>query len=147
MVNTAIVSRYDKSPPQGEGECLKIKDGPLYQANKVTAILESQGSQSVKLSTAKCIKDTQKLEFDLDDLLNLLNMTMDNGRFIGSEWCQLRPGGPLAACDAYSLKCKQWVENANKNMDFEYYVKFAIGKNGNILLLVSCHLSEDRRSY
>jgi len=147
MVNTIVASLHDERPPSGVGGCLKIKDGPLYKDSEVMAILESQGSRSVKLSTKKCVGDVQKLGLDSDDLLGLLNATMGNGRFIDSEWCELKSGGPWAACDAYLLKCKEWVENANKEMIFEYYVKFAIGKNGNILLLVSCHPPEDRRRY
>jgi len=31
-------------------------------------------------------------------------------------------------------------------MDFEHYAKFAVNKMGTLLLVVSCHPPEDRRS-
>lgn len=143
MVNTNVVSLYDASPPSGARGRLKIKGNslPIYKAIEVMEILEAQGGGSVKPATKKCVDDVLRLEFDGDDLTGLISAAMENGRFIDSEWCELKGGGPWAACDAYSLRCKQWVENANKEMIIEYYVKFAIGKNGNILLLASCHLT------
>jgi len=35
----------------------------------------------------------------------------------------------------------EWVATASKEMGVEYFVKFAVGKTGQLLLLVSCHLS------
>ena len=55
-----------------------------------------------------------------------------------------KPSGPWAACDAYQLWHNEWVQAAYKEMCFEYYIKFAIGKSGKLLLLVSCHEPQDR---
>ena len=87
----------------------------------------------------------KKLGFGEDDLPGLIKLAVNRGRFIGAEWCQQNPDGPWAACDSYSVIRREWIDAAYKEMDMEYYIKFAIGKSGRILLLVSCHPSEDRR--
>ena len=38
----------------------------------------------------------------------------------------------------------EWIEAAYKSFEVEYYVKFAVGKSGHVLLIVSCHLPENR---
>jgi hypothetical protein len=43
------------------------------------------------------------------------------------------------AADAYSLRRSEWVAAARKDMLIEYFVKFAIGRSGSLVLIVSCH--------
>ena len=57
-----------------------------------------------------------------------------------SEWCT-NGRNALAACDAYALRRLEWVASAGREMGVEYFVKFAVGKAGQLVLLVSCHLS------
>lgn len=145
MVNTRIVSRYTGALPVGKDDSRNIAGGPLYSAEEVLGLFENRGNGSITPWTQKCIKDIQKLELDGDDLLELIGIAVRSSRFLGSEWCQQKPGGPWAACDAYSVMRREWIPNARKEMDIEYYIKFAIGKTGQIILLVSCHPPEDRR--
>lgn len=145
MVRTTIVSRFSGELPHEEGVSRKIPGGPLYPADEVLALLADSGNQAVHAWTRKCGKDMQKWALDTDDLQELIKLALQSGRFRGAEWCEQRPGGPWAACDAYSLVRKEWVEWAHREMDIEYYVKFAIAKTGKVLLVVSCHPPEDRR--
>ena len=144
MVNTKIVSRFqgDGDLPTGEGAALKINIGPLYPSEDVISILEAAGN-SVRAWTKKCTADLQKWSLDDNDLIELVGLAVNRGRYIGSEWCLQRPTGPWAACDAYSIVRRSWVPAAHKEMDFEFYIKFAIGLSGNILLLASCHPPKD----
>ncbi len=88
----------------------------------------------------------RKLEqLDADDLHELLEMALRAGRFRGTEWCVQRPDGPWAACDAYVVVRREWVPNAHREMDMEYYIKFAMAKTRTVLLVISCHPPEDRR--
>ena len=145
MVNTRIISRHTGPLPERSSTNKKISGGPLYPAHEVLELLEKNGSQIIKTWTKKCVYDVQELAFDPDDLLNLVKLAIRRGRFIGSEWCTQSPRGPWAASDAYSVTNKEWIQAAHKEMDMEYYIKFAIGMTGNILLLVSCHPSGNRR--
>ena len=98
-------------------------------ASQLTKLLEELNEDSLsKMSDA--------------DVLELLKCALTTGIFKGSEWCVAKPGGSWAACDSYQVIRSEWVENAHKNMQFEYYVKFAIGKSGDLILIVSCHLSD-----
>ncbi len=137
MVNYRVVSRYAGELP-AKGNSRKISAGPLYSVADVLPILGS-GSASIITWTKKCISDVQKLSLDDEDLLELLKLAVRSGRFRGSEWCEQKPGGPWAACDAYAVIRSEWIQTARKKMDIEYYIKFAIGKKGTILLLISCH--------
>lgn len=145
MVNTRIVSRYSGKLPLGEGVSRKIPGGPLYPPSEVLALLADSGSQAVHAWTDKCNRDIQKWSLDAEDLCELIEIAVRSGRFRGAEWCEQRPNGPWAACDAYSLVRREWMAFAHREMDMEYYIKFAVAKTGTVLLVVSCHPPEDRR--
>jgi len=38
------------------------------------------------------------------------------------------------------VRRREWVSAVKKEMNMEYFVKFAIGKTGALVLVVSCHL-------
>lgn len=145
MVNNNNISRYDGTVPISEDAERKIIGTPIYGEADVFALLKENGSNGLVAWTRKCKEDLQKYELDADDILNLVELCFRGGKFLGSEWRQQSPNGCWAACDAYRVYVKQWVSNANKELDFEYYIKFAIGKTGQLLILVSCHLSENKR--
>lgn len=143
MVNNQLnVSAYQGEPPVGSGS-RKIPGGPLYAANRVLEVLD-KGEESTRAWTRKCIGDLQKYALDGKDAVELLTEALQYGRYRDSEWCEQRPGGPWAACDAYTLVRKEWIPYAHKEFQIEYYIKFAIAKTGTVILLVSCHLPEDR---
>lgn len=145
MVNTKIISRYTGPLPEGEGADRKISGGPLYQAHEVLQLLENGGGEAITAWTDKCVRDIQKWALDADDQLELLRLAVNGGRFICAEWCVQNPSGPWAACDAYSVVRSEWIQAMRREINTEYYIKFAIGKTGTILLLVSCHPPEERR--
>ena len=145
MVNNMIVSRFTGQLPEGVSSDRKILGEPLYAAHEILELLASCGSKAIYAWSRKCNEDIQKWALDADDLLGLVELAVRSGRYIGAEWCVQKPNGPRAACDAYSVIRREWRAAAHKEKDIEYYIKFAIGKTGNILLLVSCHPSENRR--
>lgn len=144
MVNNRVVSRYVGALPAREDADRKIVGGPLYSPDEILALLAENGVEGLVPWTRKCKNDMQKFGIDKADLQELLQIAVRRGRFLGSEWCVQYPEGPWAACDAYQAFRLEWVAAAHKNMEFEYYLKFAIGKTGKVLLLASCHLSQDR---
>ncbi len=145
MVNITIVSKYSSEPPLNEAANRIIPGGPLYSAEEVLELLANAGDQAITPWTKKCNEDMQKWTLDADDLLELVDIGLRTGRFRGSEWCVQQPNGPWAACDVYLVKRREWMPNAHKDMDFEYYIKFALSKMGVVLLVVSCHPPEERR--
>ncbi|KAA0875747.1 hypothetical protein E1H14_03395 [Nitrincola tapanii] len=143
MVNNQTnVSAYAGVPPL-EGITRTIAGGPLYEPAHVLALLH-QGESHTRAWTRKCINDLQRYALDGDDVAVLLKEALQHGRYRNSEWCQQRPTGPWAACDAYILTKMEWIPHAYKELPVEYYIKFAIAKSGTVILLVSCHLPEDR---
>lgn len=134
------LSAYGAEPPVEGGE-RKIGAAPLYQPQEVFNLLAGS-TDAVRPWTRKCIRDMRRLSLDNEDAAHLIEEALRTGRFLGAEWCQQKPGGPWAACDAYAFTRKEWVQNAYKEMAFDYYIKFSISKTGKLLLLVSCHLSE-----
>jgi len=62
-----------------------------------------------------------------------------SGRLLGVEWCEAGRDGPWAACEAWVITQREWVETAGKYMDITYYLKFAISRTGSILLMASNH--------
>lgn len=84
-------------------------------------------------------RDAQKWKFDEQDCAELLVQALKTGQFLDSEWCQQQPQGPWAMCDAYKVTRYEWIEHAGKKMPVSYYLKFAINKTGQLLLMASNH--------
>lgn len=116
---------------------MQIASGPLYELSRIKAI--AQCESSLFLWTRKCRHDTEVLALDLDDVSALI-LELQERDYRNSEWCENGKGG-LAACDAYALSRTEWNEAAHKNMTANYFLKFAIGTAGAVILVVSCHLS------
>ena len=139
MVSSIIISQYSGELPKSEKDRkIKGQTTPLYGSSDVLGLLD-QG-KLIAWSNG-CARDMQKWCLDQDDIESLTKYAIEYGQYLGSEWCQPKQNGPWAACDAYRFIRKEWNEDAYKEMDFEYYIKVAIGKTGKILLLASCHPS------
>ena len=139
--NTYNVSSYEGQPPSDTGGSRIYIEGPLYPIDSVLEILDS-GDDQTYLWTNKCIRDVGRLSLDMSEVTLLIKQAVTQGRYQKSEWCVQKPTGPWAACDGYQLYRNEWIDYAHKEMSIEYYIKFAIGKTGKILLLISCHTSQ-----
>lgn len=124
-------------PPKNAGDKeRKVVDGPKYLKAEVLSLL---GTLAIKIWTVKCNNDILKLGLEFSEVVDLVTEAISNGKFKCSEWCSQNPDGPDAICDAYVLTRSEWNIAAKKNIKCEYYIKLAINKGGNGLLLVSCH--------
>ena len=139
MVSRQNVSQYSGEPPAGENRRIGTTT-PLYGREEVLAAFE-EGSLKVSVWTLKCQKDLEKLDIDPDGLPTLLKEVLLNGTYRNSEWCEQGPTGPWAACDAYSYVRLEWLTAMGRETRVDYYIKFARSRGGNLLLLVSLHLS------
>lgn len=143
MVNNINVSLFSGgSPPSDESADRQILCGPLYSRCEVEKALES--GQPVTLATVKCIKNVQDLLLDDEDVKKLVELAISSGQFRNSQWCILKTNGGIrawAACDGYAVNRDEWNDAAFKNIPVSYYIKFAIGKSGSVILTISCHLS------
>lgn len=150
MVNTLKnISAYQSEPP-ADLQPRIIASGPLYPREKVLAVLDCGKTPSP--FTKKCVQDLERFCLDLEkDVPELIRAALTSGTFLGSEWCQGKSPTLVVACDAYRLFRSEWVVHARKDMRFEYYVKFALKRpkdensQPELILIVSCHLSEERR--
>ncbi len=145
MVNAINVSKYSGTPPS-EGtdkRARKIKGGPLYSKEELLPLLINSSSTIIAW-TDKCKRNLQEESLDVSDVAQFIKVCLRSGNFKGSEWCKQKPTGPWAACDAYQIFVNKWLDTARREMEFEYYVKFAIAKTGSLLLTVSCHGPEER---
>lgn len=136
MVNKLIISEYSSRLPIESGR-VKIAGGPLYDLARVQAIVEDENR--LLTWTEKCRKDVFKL-FD-DDLAEVAGLIqcLKASDYIDSEWCE-NGRNAMAACDAYSIHRREVIAATGKTMAVAYFLKFAIGKAGNLVLLVSCHV-------
>ncbi|MCP4701745.1 MAG: type II toxin-antitoxin system MqsR family toxin [Gammaproteobacteria bacterium] len=130
-------SRYPGLPPQQLDGNRKITGGPLYPLEEAQDI--ARKADAVELWTKKCVNDAKNLGLDSQDVGALLQK-LQKCNYRNSEWCENGKGG-WVACDAYALICNERIENTDKIFRMEYFFKFAIGKSGALLLIVSFHLS------
>lgn len=129
------VSAYDESPP-AESDDRKIADGPLYEPDAVVALASED---NLAFWSRGAIQDAEKWELNVSDACRLIELAVEQGQYLGAEWCLQKPGGPWAACDAYKTTLAEWVETAQQYMAITYYLKFCISKKGTVLLSVSNH--------
>lgn len=143
--NVKNISQYDGAIPSSENPERTISTTPLYDENQILTLLDEKGSDSFRAWTNDCIKDLAKWQLDHDDVLDLIRLCFRTGKFLSAEWCQQKPNGCWAACDAYRVFRTECPKHADKDMLIEYYLKFAINEKGRLLLLISCHPSEYKR--
>ena len=137
MVNNRVnIGAWAGQPVPNAGESRKIDGGPLYPAATVLPLLHKA---ALNFWTKDCIKDAANLGLDTVDAAKLLVDALSNGSYKDSEWCDQKPGGPIAACDAYVLIRKEWNKYTFSELTCEYFLKFAVSKTGSVILLVSCH--------
>lgn len=149
MVNTLVnYSEYIGQIPFGVDRAnadRSIQNGPIYDPKRVLDIA-NRGAEFVRPSTYRCHLDMEDMDFDLDDVANLVVSALTVGSYIGSEWCQITdPPGHWAACDAYKVARSIYDEKQSTFKNKKYYLKFAIGRSGQILLIVSCHISNRKK--
>jgi hypothetical protein len=75
---------------------------------------------------------------DLVQVADLIR-ALTTADYIDSEWCE-NGKGALAACDAYRIRRQETIPATGRSMTVAYFVKFAIGKTGRLVLMVSCHV-------
>lgn len=143
MVSLFVVSEYSQSPPEELSEDRMKVTGPLYDLDLVKALVGEDG-QGLKLWTRKCGQDVNKW-FDEDfEVLADMFASLQAHHYLHSEWCtngrEVNGKQAVAACDAYRCRRAETLATG-KQVQMEYYLKFAISKTGSLLLLVSCHAS------
>ena len=135
MVSFVVDSEYSQDPPTEFGR-FKIAGGPLYDLARIHALVTDEN----KLVgwTQKCRADVFKFfsgdYAEVADLIQRLKPT----DLIDSEWCE-NGKGRIAACHAYSVRRTEEVPATGKRETYEYFLKFAIGKTGILVLVISCH--------
>lgn len=135
MVAFKNISAYDATTLDAHGRA-KISGGPLYSLDEIKV----KGNK-IHLATPKCIKDARNLGFDDDGVSKLLSQLSPRD-YKYSEWCCCGTSGiHYAACDAYVLKRHEYNETTFSTNEIEYFLKFALKKNGDLVIVVSCHLS------
>ena len=137
MVTFNILSEYSQDPPTEFGR-FKISIGPLYELARVQSLVEDENR--LKAWTKKCRNDVDKhFDGDYEEVAKLIQCIKARD-YLDSEWCENGSGG-IAACDVYAVRQTEVVAATGKRETFEYFLKFAIGKAGNLVLVVSCHTS------
>ena len=137
MVKIFILYEYSQNPHEDWRGRIKIANGPLYDLSRVQKLAAAGG---LKTWTDRCDKTVYELfAGDLAAVSDLLGH-LRPADYRDSEWCT-NGRNAWAACDAYALRRVEWLASAGKEMGVEYFVKFAVGKTGQLVLLVSCHLS------
>lgn len=135
MVIYRNLSAYNGVPP-AEGEARKISGGPLYELAKIKALATAK--PGVLLVTKKCQDNATRLGLEPADVGQLIGK-LSASDYRDSEWCET--GKAWLGCDAYVLTQTEYNEAARKDYQHEYFLKFAIGKNGLVVMVISCHLS------
>jgi hypothetical protein len=122
MVSSIILSRYQDGLNPNATTRQKIVGGPLYPVADVLPLLKPE---TVLAWTKGCIADLQKWSLDSDSLVDLLKLALSKGRYKG-----------------YTVMERRFNENTYKHQDTEFYLKFAINKTGQVILVVSSHPSD-----
>lgn len=139
MVNVCLYRAEE--PPDDASEDVDrkiVREGPIYAAD---TILELAVANRVTLWSKGAITEAQKWGFDNKDVCELVTAALRNGRYRDSVWCLGGNGSKRtwAACDVYTFSRVEEVSWSPHPQTMTYYVKLAIGKTGQMLLIASCH--------
>lgn len=140
MVRKIVLSEYSSDPPDQPGRAKIATEGgrPLYGLDRVKALVADE--TRLTLWTRKCRSNVRALfDNDLEQVADLINALREDD-YVDSEWCE-NGSDAWAACDAYSIRRREPAPVTGKPLTVQYFVKFAIGKTGQLVLLVSCHVS------
>ena len=103
-------------------------DSSMATSQKIGVLTEEYAHFKTSVGT---IIDYDDSESRKQDVAQYLKQAINNpANYLGSEWARLSDKA-CAACDVYRLT----------TLECEYYFKFAIHKNGSLVLVISCHLS------
>ena len=140
MVDTLRQHPWTPPPDPLPGD--RQKTGPIYD---LAAVQARVSGENVFLATIRCATDVESLEWDTDDVAQLIRALLPED-YRKSEWCE-SSRGVVTDADVYRIDydplagCRgQWAQHRR------YYVKFGFRANDPRLILwvFSCHLS---RSY
>ncbi|THB63506.1 MAG: hypothetical protein D6B27_12110 [Gammaproteobacteria bacterium] len=137
-----IVSKYTESPPLSnkatdKERFIRNSGNPIYSKDEVIEAIRSNAK--IAPYTERCINNLSILNLEIKDMPELLMKVVNSGEHINSQWCLNTKGTTWAASDSYVYRYEHYIEHIHKYLPCEYYVKFAIGKTGNIILLVQIH--------
>lgn len=143
MVTRKNVSKWSGAEVPSEEELASaggrlIAKDQLYAAAEVRKILQTAPTP-ILYFTQKCQRDVSDRLWDEKFVAGLLEDALSIGKRAKPEWCVQAPTGPVAACDVYIVRRRERHPSKDAEIVMEYYVKFAISLNGNIILLTSCH--------
>ncbi|GJL81858.1 MAG: hypothetical protein DHS20C01_14920 [marine bacterium B5-7] len=110
-------------------------DGPLYSLERLIAVANNKKAYIVN---DRAIQDIENLGWDNSDVCRLV-CHLEDKHYHGSERCQTS-NQMSVDCDAYVIERIETTEFGN-SICARYYLKLALTKSGNLLLIVSCHLS------
>jgi len=133
------ISRYPERVPDAAvtGRTRTIANAPIYDPNEVLALAQAG---KIMLWTPGARRDAAKWSIDTTDVSELIIAALQGrGRFQTAEWCEEKPNGPWAARDAWIVTRNEWIEQTKKWMETTYYLKFAMARTGEILLMASIH--------
>lgn len=139
MITFVVISEYSQDPPTQTGLRVKIAVGrSLYALERVQAL--AGNGQRIKAVTQKCLQDVETLfAGEYDDVASLIRAIRPHD-YRDSEWCDCGKGS-VAACDAYVVHRVEVAPGSGQQVSVTYFLKFAISKTGQLVLMVSCHLS------
>ena len=91
------------------------------------------------LGTGKAERDLENLRWTFRDALDCIACLRPEDHK-GAEWCEDR-SGCWHPCDAYAIRYDDAERCRLRHSDFNYYLKFSLGRNGGLtLVLISCHV-------
>lgn len=129
-----------KQPDKGSRKigCKPLIDlAGLQEAIRIKALDEND----VELATRSSNQDLQKLQWEVDDLLQCLCSAKESD-FKGAEWCEDGYGHHYP-CDAYAIPYDDKRRCRDPNSWTEYYLKFSIDEAGSMtLVMIRNHLSQ-----
>lgn len=134
-----IFSRYKIGAPKEpfkDGEERIIEGGPLYP-NLLTELARCQ----VNSVTHKTNDFLALHRVDLGDVRKYVELALNCGRYINSQWCNGNVPKGVFACDAYVVSAQLYIPHQRCECTVMLYVKVCILDTGNTVAVISMHES------
>lgn len=135
-------------PPSKEDEPSRVIGRQLWALEEVQGIAKAQLQHGRRLVpvTRDCLKDLQKLSFDVNDIARLV-LQLKQTNYDKSMWCLATPNDGVSVrqerlwypCDAYAMTRSERLDSGWEG-DVSYYLKLCMHSARSVVLLFSAHL-------
>ncbi|WP_174261010.1 hypothetical protein [Pantoea ananatis] len=133
-----VLSQYNANPPR----TLKAGSPRLIGSTKLYPnLLQQLDNYGVHPVTERTIEMMAIHKVDSGELRGWVQLALQSGTYINSQWCTGNTPPGIYACDAYEVRGMLFCPKEQREIMQDVYVKLCVAKSGATAAVISLHPS------